>query len=46
MFTTRPELLGTFGATASTHWLSAVTGMGVLERGGNAFDAEIGRAHV
>ncbi|MSP50467.1 MAG: gamma-glutamyltransferase family protein [Alphaproteobacteria bacterium] len=39
MFTTRPELLGTFGATASTHWLSAVTGMGVLERGGNAFDA-------
>ncbi|MBM3531867.1 MAG: gamma-glutamyltransferase family protein [Alphaproteobacteria bacterium] len=39
MFTTRPELLGTFGATASTHWLSATTGMGVLERGGNAFDA-------
>src|SRR5262249_9789003 len=39
MFTTRPELLGTFGATASTHWLSAATGMGVLERGGNAFDA-------
>ena len=39
MFTTRPELSGTFGATASTHWLSAATGMGVLERGGNAFDA-------
>ena len=39
MFTTRPELSGTFGATASTHWLSAAPGMGVLERGGNAFDA-------
>ena len=39
MFTTRPELIGTFGATASTHWLSAATGFGVLERGGNAFDA-------
>ncbi|HUF01410.1 MAG TPA: gamma-glutamyltransferase family protein [Gaiellaceae bacterium] len=39
MFTTRPELRGTFGMVASTHWLAAQTGMGVLERGGNAFDA-------
>ena len=38
-FTTRPELRGTFGAVASTHWLGTQTGMAVLERGGNAFDA-------
>ena len=38
-FTTRPELRGTFGAVASTHWLASTTGMSVLERGGNAFDA-------
>ncbi len=39
MFTTRPELIGTFGAVASTHWLASQVGMAVLERGGNAFDA-------
>jgi gamma-glutamyltranspeptidase/glutathione hydrolase len=39
MFTTRPELRGTFGAVASTHWLASAAGMAVLERGGNAFDA-------
>ncbi len=39
MFTTRPELRGTFGAVASTHWLASSAGMAVLERGGNAFDA-------
>ena len=38
-FTTRPELRGTFGAVASTHWLASSAGMAVLERGGNAFDA-------
>jgi gamma-glutamyltranspeptidase/glutathione hydrolase len=38
-FTTRPELRGTFGAVASTHWLGSSVGMAVLERGGNAFDA-------
>jgi gamma-glutamyltranspeptidase / glutathione hydrolase len=38
-FTTRPELRGTFGAVASTHWLASAAGMSVLERGGNAFDA-------
>ena len=38
-FTTRPELRGTFGMVASTHWLASAVGMSVLERGGNAFDA-------
>src|SRR3954467_15077375 len=37
-FTTRPELRGTFGMVASTHWLTSAAGMAVLERGGNAFD--------
>jgi gamma-glutamyltranspeptidase/glutathione hydrolase len=39
MFTTRPELRGTFGAIATTHWIASAVGMSVLERGGNAFDA-------
>ncbi len=39
MFTTRPEIAGTFGVVASTHWLASTVGMAVLERGGNAFDA-------
>lgn len=39
MFTTRPDIIGTFGACSATHWLAAQTAMGVLERGGNAFDA-------
>ncbi len=39
MFTTRPELAGTHGMVASTHWLASAAGMAVLERGGNAFDA-------
>ena len=38
-FTTRPEITGTFGVAASTHWLASQTAMSVLERGGNAFDA-------
>lgn len=37
----RPELRGTFGMVASTHWLASATGMAVLERGGNAFDAAV-----
>jgi gamma-glutamyltranspeptidase/glutathione hydrolase len=38
-FTTRPELSGTFGMVATTHYLATAAGMSVLERGGNAFDA-------
>ncbi len=39
MFTTRPEIAGTFGVVGSTHWIASQVAMGVLERGGNAFDA-------
>src|SRR5215211_7684686 len=41
MFTTRPELVGTYGMVASTHWLASSAGMAVLESGGNAFDAAV-----
>ncbi len=41
MFTTRPEIKGTFGVVASTHWLASAAGMAVLEAGGNAFDAAV-----
>lgn len=40
-FTTRPEIRGTFGAVTSTHWIASTVGMGILERGGNAFDAAV-----
>ena len=40
-FTTRPEILGRFGAVTSTHWIASSVGMAMLERGGNAFDAAV-----
>ncbi|HEX3064964.1 MAG TPA: gamma-glutamyltransferase family protein [Dongiaceae bacterium] len=46
MFTTRPEILGSFGCVASTHWLASGAGMAVLELGGNAFDAAVAAGFV
>lgn len=46
MFTTRPEILGTFGVVTSTHWLASAAGMAMLERGGNAFDAAVAAGFV
>ena len=40
-FTTRPEIKGTFGVAASTHWIATAVAMRTLERGGNAFDAAV-----
>src|SRR5438067_13040593 len=43
-FTTRPELDGTFGAVATTHWIATAVGMATLEKGGNALDAAVATA--
>src|SRR5262249_15583593 len=40
-FTTRPEIRGTFGVVATTHWIASAVGMSILEKGGNAFDAAV-----
>ena len=41
-FTTRPEIKGTFGVVASTHWIASAVGMKLLEAGGTAIDAAAG----
>jgi gamma-glutamyltranspeptidase/glutathione hydrolase len=45
-FITRPTLQGTFGMSASTHWIATAVAQSVLERGGNAFDAATAAAFV
>jgi gamma-glutamyltranspeptidase/glutathione hydrolase len=45
-FTTRPEIVGTFGVATSTHWLASAVGFGILEKDGNAFDAAVAMGFV
>lgn len=45
-FQARPDLHGSFGMSASTHWLASSSAQSVLERGGNAFDAAVAAAFV
>ncbi|WP_345042694.1 gamma-glutamyltransferase family protein [Georgenia daeguensis] len=45
-FTTRPTLSGTFGMSATTHWIATACAQSVLERGGNAFDAAVAAGFV
>jgi gamma-glutamyltranspeptidase/glutathione hydrolase len=37
----KPDILGTRGVIAATHYLAAAAGMAMFERGGNAFDAAV-----
>ncbi len=43
---TRPDLRGTVGMCATTHWCASAVAQAVLERGGNAFDAAVAAAFV
>src|SRR6195952_6006493 len=44
--TTRPELLGSFGMVASTHWIASAGGLGVLGGGGTPFAAAVAAGFV
>jgi gamma-glutamyltranspeptidase/glutathione hydrolase len=46
VFTTRPEIRGRFGMVTSTHWIASAVGFGILEKGGNAFDAAVAAGFV
>ncbi|MFN7258100.1 MAG: gamma-glutamyltransferase family protein [Alphaproteobacteria bacterium] len=45
-FLDRVEVKGTFGVVAGSHKIASQTAMGVLERGGNAFDAAVAAGFV
>ena len=45
-FTTRPEILGTFGVFTTTHRIASAVGMSNLDKGGNAFDAAVAAGFV
>ncbi|MFC0531568.1 gamma-glutamyltransferase family protein [Phytohabitans kaempferiae] len=45
-FLARPAITGSFGVSASTHWIASSVAQSVLERGGNAFDAATSAAFV
>ena len=41
LFSSRQQIVGTFGVVTSTHWIASAVGMSMLEKGGNAFDAAV-----
>ena len=43
-FTTRPEIEGTVGVVATTHWITTGVGMAILAQGCNPFNAGVDTA--